>query len=83
MKITKNDVLFVFALLFALWFALTGIVWVYFAALFVAYPFGALSLVFWLTIRKDGKKRNIVLPIVLAFGLAASLSVLVYLLIYN
>ncbi len=83
MKVTRNDVLFWLGILFALWFMLTGMVWVYFAALFVGYPFGLISFLFWRSIKKDGKKRNQVIPVLLLVGLAASLTALVFLLIWN
>lgn len=77
----RNTILFILALLFATWFAATAWVWYYLAALFFSYPFGILALVFWLIIRSDKKKRNIILPIILGLGLLASLSVLAWLLV--
>ena len=76
MKITKNDVLFSVAVITAIWFALTGIVWVYWLAVVAAYPFGLLSFVLWLMIRSEGRKRTKLIPIVLAIGLFCSLTVL-------
>ncbi|GEM_PF-329776 len=76
MKITKNDILFTLALVFALWFTATGIFWVYWTALFVAYPFGIASLFIWQNIRKDGRKRNAIIPVILIAGLLLSLGML-------
>ncbi len=81
MKITKNDILFILAILFALWFSAAGVIWVYWVALFCAYPFGIISFLIWRNIRKDGKKRNIAIPIILIIGFLSSLSFLAYILI--
>ncbi|WP_140937426.1 hypothetical protein [Sphingobacterium lumbrici] len=78
MKIAKNDILFTLALVFALWFTTTGIFWVYWAALFVAYPFGIASLFIWQNIKNDGKKRNKIIPIVLIIGLLCSIGMLAW-----
>ncbi|RYY85325.1 MAG: hypothetical protein EOO15_17345 [Chitinophagaceae bacterium] len=67
----------------ALWFALAGMVWAYYTALFVAYPFGLLSLFFWWRIRDRLGKRRKVIPVILLVGLALSLGVLIALLITN
>ena len=83
MKINKNDILFYSAMLFAIWFALTGMVWAYWVALFIAYPFGIISLLIWLSIKKENRKRTKWIPRVLTVGLVLSLSVLVYLLIWE
>jgi hypothetical protein len=76
MNSTKNDLLFWLAILFALCFMAGGIFWVYWFALFFAYPFGIASLAIWLCIRKDGRKRNKAIPIILIAGLLLSLSML-------
>ncbi|GAB1430492.1 hypothetical protein MASR2M18_13250 [Ignavibacteria bacterium] len=81
MKITANDVLFTLAILFAVWFTVLGIVWVYWFALIFAYPFGIASLVIWSYIKKDGKKRNKIIPVILIVGLLCSFSSLGYILI--
>lgn len=81
MKITKNDLLFILAVLFALWFSALGIIWVYWVALVCAYPLGIISFLIWRNIRKDGKKRNIAIPIILIIGLLSSLGFLAYILI--
>lgn len=83
MKVTTNDVIFVIAAIFAAWFAFFGMVWTYWGALFVAYPFGLISFILWRVIKSDGKKRNKTIPIILSVGLVLSLSVLVYLLIWE
>lgn len=77
MKTLKNDLLFVIGIALGLWFAATGIFWVYWAALMFAYPAGLIALLIWLAIRKDGRKRNIAIPVILLAGLALSLSMLV------
>ncbi|MCO5291526.1 MAG: hypothetical protein M9959_07300 [Chitinophagaceae bacterium] len=81
MKISKNDILFTLATFFALWFSAVGIIWFYWVALFCAYPFGIISFLIWRNIRKDGKKRNIAIPIILIIGLLSSLGFLTYILI--
>lgn len=83
MTITKNDILFYFGLLCAIWFAWLGMVWVYSAALFIAYPVGIVSFFIWRTIKNENKKRTKAIPIILAIGLVLSLSVLIYLLIWD
>lgn len=83
MAITKNDIFFYLGLIGAIWFALTGIVWVYYAALFIAYPVGLISFIFWRAIKNENRKRTKFIPIVLAIGLTLSMSVLIYLLIWE
>ncbi len=83
MKITKNDILFYLGLICAIWFAFMGIVWVYWAALFIAYPIGLISFFMWRAIRKEKRKRTKFIPIILSIGLMLSLIVLVYLLLWN
>lgn len=73
----KNDLFFITAVSLALWFAVTSMFWPYWAALFIAYPFGIISLLIWRKIKKDGRKRNRVIPILLLVGLALSLGMLV------
>lgn len=76
MKITKSGTRFIIALLFAVWFMAGGIFWVYWFALIFAYPFGIASLALWLYLKKDGRKRNRAIPIILIAGLLLSLSML-------
>lgn len=76
MNISKNTWLFIIAIIFSLWFAVTGIFWVYWTALFVAYPFGIAALFIWIFLRKDGRKRNTVIPVLLLVGLLLSLTIL-------
>jgi len=83
MKITKNDILFILAILFSLWFSFAGIIWVYWFTLIFAYPFAIASFLIWRNIRKDGKKRNIAIPIILIIGLLCSLGFLGYILIFK
>lgn len=70
----KNNILFVLAAIFGSWFILAGWLWVYLFALFIAYPAALISLVLWLTIKKDGKKRNRTIPILLIIGLITSIT---------
>lgn len=83
MKLTRNDFLFYLSLIFAIWFASTGMVWTYNAALFIAYPVGIISLVMWTIIRNENRKLTKFIPIILTIGLTLSLSVLVCLLIWD
>ena len=83
LMINKNDIFFVLSLISGLWFALVGMVWVYWIALFIAYPFGLISFLLWRNIRQDGRKRTKIIPVILTIGLALSLSVLIFLLIRN
>jgi hypothetical protein len=79
----RNTIIFVFGLLCALWFAWIGMIWVYWAALFIAYPVGLIALGSWLLIRNENKKRTKLIPVVLLAGLTLSLSMLTYLLIFD
>jgi hypothetical protein len=81
MQIRKEDIIFTTSLLAAIWFAWTGMVWVYWAAVFVAYPVGLISFFLWRLIRNEGRKRTKLIPIILITGLVLSLGTLVYLLI--
>lgn len=85
MNISKGDLLFISALILAVWFAFAGTVWVYWMALIFGYPAGLISLILWNVGRKtDHKpKRYKIILIVLGIGLLLSLSVLAYLLIYD
>ncbi|MFV0469103.1 MAG: hypothetical protein ACK5MK_09285 [Dysgonomonas sp.] len=78
MKIKTDDILFATAILFAVWFAATGWVWVYYANIIYALPFGIASLLIWLKLKKDGNKRNKTIPIILIVGLFFSLGWLLY-----
>ena len=73
----RNNILFVIAIVFALWFAFAGIIWVYWMALYIAFPFGVLSFFIWKNIKKDGRKRNTVIPVLLLSGLLCSLAMLI------
>jgi hypothetical protein len=83
MKITKNDILFYIGLICAIWFAWTGIVWTYWTALFIAYPIGIISFILWKTVKNEPRKRTKAIPIILAIGFILSLTVLIYLLIWD
>ena len=84
MKFNKNDVLFTTAILLAIWFAWAGMVWVYWAALYIAYPFGFISFMLWVWLKRGYRKRNIWIPRILIIGLmfgsltASVISVLAY-----
>lgn len=73
---TINNILFVLAIVFAFWFAVIGIFWVYWMALYIAYPFGVVSFFIWKNIKKDGRKWNTVIPVLLLIGLVFSLAML-------
>ncbi|MDQ8004799.1 MAG: hypothetical protein REI64_08380 [Pedobacter sp.] len=74
----KDNILFVVALVFALWFAATAYIWIYWAALIISYPIGIASFFIWRFIKKDGKKRNKIIPILLIAGLTLSLGILIF-----
>jgi hypothetical protein len=67
----------------AIWFAWTGIVWTYWAALVIAYPAGLASFFIWMKIKSEKKRRTKYIPIILAIGLILSLCSLTYLLIFD
>lgn len=73
----RNNILFVIAIAFALWFALTGIFWLFWIPLLISYPFGVASFFIWKNIKKDGRKRNTVIPVLLLSGLLCSLAMLI------
>ncbi len=79
----RNDILFYISLICALWFAVTGIFWVYWGALIVAYPVGLVSFFIWRSIRHENKKRTKFIPAILLVGLALSLAFLIGLLLRN
>jgi hypothetical protein len=83
MAVAKNDILFWISLLFAIWYALFGMIWVYWAALYIAYPIGALSFLLWKLIENDNKKRNKLIPVILIIGTLISLAFLIGLLLTN
>lgn len=80
---SKNDLLFYLALIFAIWFLFTGIFWVYWIALFIAYPAGIIALILWTKIKKDKKQRNKVIPLILIIACLLSIGILVYALLTN
>ena len=49
----------------------------------IGYPFGLISLFIWLRSRKNGEKRNQIIPFILLLGLVLSLFVLLYFLIID
>lgn len=83
MGFSKNDLLFYLGLVCAVWFVFLGTVWAYCAALFIAYPFGFISFVFWYKIKNDHRPRNKFIPGLLLVGLILSLAVLIYMLIFE
>jgi hypothetical protein len=83
MTIRKNDILYIISLITAVWFSLSGMLWVYWGALFIAYPFGLLSFFIWLRIRNEKRLRTKFIPGILLVGLTASLVSLVLLLIWG
>lgn len=82
MSTAKHHVLFYSSLFFAIWFACAGVLWSYWAALFIAYPFGLLSFFLWRSLqKKELRKRNKLIPVILILGLICSLTVLGFLLL--
>jgi len=75
---TKNDWIALVSLLLAFWFLLAGTVWVWGAALIVAYPFGLINLVLWRFFLKGEQKQSKLIPTILGFGLVLSLMVLFF-----
>lgn len=71
------------ATIFALWFVGTGYIWVYWVAALISYPFAIASFFIWRYLKKDGKKRNKIIPILLLVGLTLSLAILVVALLRN
>lgn len=83
MTIKKNDFLFWLGILTAIWFAWTGMVWTYWAALIIAYPVGVISFFIWTRARSENKTRTKYIPVLLGIGLILSISALIYLLIFD
>jgi hypothetical protein len=83
MNITKNDIFFYIGIICAIWFAWAGMVWTYWAALYIAYPIGIISFIFWRAVKNENRKRTKAIPITLTIGLILSLTVLIYLLIWD
>lgn len=85
MSITNGDILFTISLLFAIWFALTGIIWIYWGALYIAYPFGLTSFFLFQWGRKIDVKQNRyrLIKKVLTLGLIVSLVVLICILLFD
>jgi hypothetical protein len=73
---TKNDWIALISFLLALWFSLTGIVWVYGAALFIAYPFGFTSFVLWKFFLEGEHRESKLIPTILSLGFILSILVL-------
>jgi hypothetical protein len=83
MKTDRTNILFWTGILTAIWFTWTGMAWTYCTCLLIAYPFGLTSLLIWRKIKIDGKARNKFIPMILLIGLTLSISVLIYLLIFD
>ena len=83
MPALKNNILYYLGLITAIWFALTGMVWVYWAALFIAYPVGLTSFFLWISIRQENSKRVKLIPMILVTGLILSIATLLALLIWD
>lgn len=83
MTITKNDIKFTVALICAICFAFLGMIWVYWIALIIGYPFGLVSFFIWRTLQKAPRKRNKAIPLILVLGLVISLATLLVLVINN
>ena len=83
MTVAKNDILFWTGIITAIWFAWTGMVWTYNAALIIAYPIGLTSFFIWRNIKRDNKARNKFISRILIIGLTLSLLTLTYLLLFD
>ena len=83
MTVSKKDILFWIGIITAIWFAWTGMVWTYNAALIIAYPIGLTSFLIWRNIKKENKARNKFIPRILVTGLTLSLLTLTYLLLFD
>jgi len=84
-KTVAGHALFILTLLLAIWFTLFGMVWVYFAALIIAYPVGIISLVICLTMLSADKsqKRYKAVLYLLLLGFILSIGALIILLLTN
>lgn len=78
MRRTKNDWIALCSLLLAFWFLLAGTVWVWGAALIIAYPFGVLSFILWRFFLEGERKQSRLIPTILAFGFVLSILVLFF-----
>jgi nicotinamide riboside transporter PnuC len=83
MAVRKKNILFWIGIITAIWFACTGMIWPYWACLFIGYPIGLISYFIWRTIKKNNEPRNKFIPRILILGLILSISVLIYLLIFH
>jgi hypothetical protein len=79
----KNNLLFYVAVVLAIWFALTSWAWTYLICLFISYPFGLISFIMWLSLRKTNPERSQWILKILTIGLIVSMVMLVALLIAN
>jgi len=75
---TKNDWIALVSLLLAFWFLLAGTIWVWGAALIIAYPFGFISLILWRFFLEGERKQSKLIPTILAAGFFLSLMVLFF-----
>jgi RsiW-degrading membrane proteinase PrsW (M82 family) len=73
MSNTKNNILFYTAMVFAVWFSITGFFWIFLIPLVIAYPFALLSLLIWFYLKKDGNPRNKLIVKTLIVGLIISI----------
>lgn len=83
MNYNKNEVLFWTAMVLAVWFSITGTVWIYWAALFISYPAGVLSFTIWWHLKHENKRRNDILITILGLGLLLSLGILLFHFIFD
>ncbi|MFM6935055.1 MAG: hypothetical protein ACKOXP_06395 [Flavobacteriales bacterium] len=75
---TKTDWVALFSFLLAIWFSIAGTVWVWGAALIIAYPFGLISFILWRFFLGEKRKQSKIIPTILAGGLLLSLMVLFF-----
>ena len=80
-KHNNHTLLFVIAIAFALLSGFAGMIWIYYVALFVGLPCALVAFFIWRNIKKDGKKRNNIIPILLGIAVLCSLGTLIYWLI--
>lgn len=79
----KNNLLFYVGMVMAIWFALTAWTWTYLICLFISYPFGVISFIIWLNLRKTNPERSQWILKILTIGFIVSIVMLVVLLIAN
>lgn len=72
----KSDILFITALLLSIWALATGIIWIYWAALYLSYPAVMIAFLIWNNIRTENKGYHIMIPVLLVLALIFSFGTL-------